>query len=242
MALRRSTFTTRCEPALTLLLTARWLAQRAWPRRPRCPPPGALGANRRLSQTMRAALAGTSSRSRAGAPPCMGRRCRATACDGRREGTEVHLPVGAGSAPTLALMDAPWYCAAADRTAVRRCRGSRASCLRRARRASPPSNTRCVHAPPQAALCVELYTWWRRLWQADDHLTNRSSAHAARVRCYDRVCASRHMVCARLARQARRVSTAGIAALRAWPSCALSPFGCVLFLPSALHVARRRRR
>ncbi len=35
-------------------------------------------------------------------------------------------------------------------------------------------------------VCVELYIWWSHLWQADDHITNRISAHAARVRCLTR--------------------------------------------------------
>ncbi len=43
---------------------------------------------------------------------------------------------------------------------------------------APKTIVRCV--------CVELYTWWSHLWQADDHITNRISAHAARVRCLTR--------------------------------------------------------
>ncbi len=35
--------------------------------------------------------------------------------------------------------------------------------------------------------CVELHIWWSHLWQADDHITNRISAHAARVRCLNRL-------------------------------------------------------
>ncbi len=33
------------------------------------------------------------------------------------------------------------------------------------------------------AVRVELYIWWSHLLQADDHITNRISAHAARGRC-----------------------------------------------------------
>ncbi len=32
-----------------------------------------------------------------------------------------------------------------------------------------------MHGP---VACVELYTWWSSLWQADDHVATRISAHA----------------------------------------------------------------
>ncbi len=35
--------------------------------------------------------------------------------------------------------------------------------------------------------CVELDIWWSHLWQADEHITDRISAHAARVRCLTRL-------------------------------------------------------
>ncbi len=41
--------------------------------------------------------------------------------------------------------------------------------------------------PSRPPVCVELYIWWSHLWQADDRITNRISAHAARVRCLTRL-------------------------------------------------------